>query len=355
MPSPFSGSTQEEGEVGEHVQEVIGGIALEGDHLVLGGLPQEIAVEVEALGGAALAVVDGPEAVDQALVHGAQGNLARGEPVAVEIGADDAQREVLAQRRRGLGEDVDAPVVLRAIEGPVGGVELTGEERLQGAARRREQREVALGVERPAPRLGEVLVHHVEGDEVDGRRRVEVAVLRVVRPLEDVDPGQGLGDDEVQIGVALPVGVAPEVHGQAVGEEGDVGAVVAVESAQEVLVGLAPAVVLRDHEAGDQAQDVRGPALGPELEALAGDEDLRGGRQGGRGLHHHGGQDGLRRRQGLLLARGLGGAARAMARARSTAPKQTRRPPRETGSGRADRRGSHARPPARRMLRIGME
>ena len=90
----------------------------------------------------------------------------------------------------------------------------------------------------------------------------------------------------MQVGVALAVGVAAQVHGQAVDEEGDVGAVVGVEAAEQVLLGLASALVLADDEARDQAQDVGRPALGAQLEVLPGNEQLGGGRDRRRRRHH---------------------------------------------------------------------
>ena len=151
------------------------------------------------------------------------------------------------------------------------------EERLQRVARGGQEREVALGAPAPAGGLDDVLRHGVERDEVDGAGGREVAELDEVRPLEDVDLLERLRDQEVQIGVALAVRVRAEVHGQPVDEERDVGAVVGVEAAQEVLLGLAAALVLADDEPGHEAQDVGGPALRPQLEVAPRDEELGGG------------------------------------------------------------------------------
>ena len=72
----------------------------------------------------------------------------------------------------------------------------------------------------------------------------------------------------MQIGVALAVRVRRQVDGHAVDEDADVGAVVGVEAAQEQLVGLAAALVLRGEQPRHHAQDVVGRILGPQLEVL---------------------------------------------------------------------------------------
>ena len=89
---------------------------------------------------------------------------------------------------------------------------------------------------------------------VDRARGGEVPHAGGVGPLRRVERVDGLGDDEVQIGEALPVGVAHRVDRRAVDEEGDVGPVVQVEAAQEVLLRLAAAGVLHGEEPGDRLE-----------------------------------------------------------------------------------------------------
>ena len=73
---------------------------------------------------------------------------------------------------------------------------------------------------------------------------------------------------------------------------------VGVEAPEEVLLGLAAALVLAQHEAGDQAEDVGRPSPGQELEALPGNQELGRRRLGWRGRHHDGRED--RRCRGWL-------------------------------------------------------
>src|SRR5262245_62846361 len=80
----------------------------------------------------------------------------------------------------------------------------------------------------------------------------------------------------MEIGIPLAVRVAAEVDGKPVDEDGDVGAVIGVEAAEEILPRLAATLVLADHEPGNETQEVARPALREQLEVFPGNEDLRG-------------------------------------------------------------------------------
>ncbi len=58
-----------------------------------------------------------------------------------------------------------------------------------------------------------------------------------------------LGDQKVDVAVALTVAVRRHVHGQAIHAGGEIRAVVEIEAAQEILVRLTVAAVLGDDEA----------------------------------------------------------------------------------------------------------
>ena len=122
------------------------------------------------------------------------------------------------------------------------------------------------------------MIEAIAGDEVDGARGVEVALVGEVGPLGDLDRLQHFRNDEVQVGVALPVRVRGHVHRHAVDGDGHIGAVIGVEAAQEELVGLAAALVLRDHQARNGAQHVfRGEARAQEEVAVAHGRGAGGG------------------------------------------------------------------------------
>jgi hypothetical protein len=153
---------------------------------------------------------------------------------------------------------------------------------------------VAPGAEHAPRDLGEILFQRIVGDEVDGACGGEVAELDDVGPLEHFDPRHRLRDEEVEIGVALAMRVRAEIHGEAIDGERDVRAVVRVESAEQVLLGLAAPLVLADDQAGHEAEHVGRPAVGAQLEVAPRDQqfgrrrrDRRSGHGDGR---EHGGQ-----------------------------------------------------------------
>src|SRR5690606_33940181 len=102
------------------------------------------------------------------------------------------------------------------------------------------------------------------GDEVElgGAGGGKVAVLGGESALLIVDAADEFGDDEVGVGVALAVCVGAGVGGHAVHGDGEVGAVVDVEAAEEVLVGFAAAGVLGDDEPGDDFEQFAAPQEG---------------------------------------------------------------------------------------------
>ena len=78
----------------------------------------------------------------------------------------------------------------------------------------------------------------------------EVADLRVIDTELVVDVVDEFRNEEIQIGVALPVPVRRHVERHAVEPRLKIGAVVEIEAAHEVLVRLAVAGVLRDDHPG---------------------------------------------------------------------------------------------------------
>ena len=147
-----------------------------------------------------------------------------------------------------------------------------------------------------------------------------------------------LGDDEVGVGEALAVRVRHHVDRHAVDRQREVGAVVGVEAAQEVLVRLAAARVLHHHQPGRDAQDVLHAADRPQLEVAVPDRERRRGADrrcafttvsvGGSGGRGRGGrrEEGERGRERIVAAtarappRSTAGASRRRARRRRARP-----------------------------------
>ncbi len=170
-----------------------------------------------------------------------------GEGQRAEDGAPGELAGVLAHRRGAGGGAVVAEAVGAGV--------LAGEEGLAALARRRDEGDGARGVEHPVARAQEGAA--VGGAEVEAGAAGdgEVALARVEGALEHAHAVDRLGDHEVEVGVALAVDVGHLVDGHPPDGELHVLAVLRVEAAEEDLVRLAVAPVLREEKA-------RGPASG---------------------------------------------------------------------------------------------
>ena len=85
--------------------------------------------------------------------------------------------------------------------------------------------------------------------------RAIVADIGVIRTFLEIHPLHKLRDDGVHVRVALAVRVRRQVQRHIVDENGEIRAVVEIETAKIILVGLAAAGVLRDDEAGNRLQN----------------------------------------------------------------------------------------------------
>ena len=112
----------------------------------------------------------------------------------------------------------------------------------------------------------------------DGRRAGggEVALVREVRAFGELDAGDDLRDQEVDVGVALAVRVRRHVHRRAGHRHREIAAVIEVEAAQEILVGLALAAVLRDDHARHRLEHFALAHDRPHVELTRGDRALAG-------------------------------------------------------------------------------
>lgn len=88
------------------------------------------------------------------------------------------------------------------------------------------------------------------GDVVhaDRARCREIALLGKVGALLVCDAADQFRDHEIEVGIALAMGVRAHIHRHAGHTGGKIGAVVQVEAAQEILVCLAVAAVLGDDQ-----------------------------------------------------------------------------------------------------------
>ncbi len=229
-----------------------------------------------ARGLAAVACIERAVTPDQALFDGALRYLVGRIPLGV-VGHRGEARALRLVAQCVAQHTVDAAQVLGVIPGAIVVRGLQGIEQLacrQGARVGHQRAAVAVlargGGQLP---LGQGI------DQADARRagRREIALLGGVGPLAVVDALHELRDQPVQIAVAVAVRVRGHVHRHAVHVGGEVGAVVQVEAAQEVLVGLAAAAVLRDDHARHELQHLGGSQGGPVGQQARVEAALAGG------------------------------------------------------------------------------
>ena len=107
----------------------------------------------------------------------------------------------------------------------------------------------------------------------------EVAELRVIDAELVVDVVDELGNEKIQIGVALTVPVRRHVDRHALEPRLEIGAVVEVEAANEVLIRFAVSGVLRDDQSRDGLEQLAFSRHRTKPEVRCADVSLRCGRR----------------------------------------------------------------------------
>ena len=74
-----------------------------------------------------------------------------------------------------------------------------------------------------------------------------------------------LGDKKVEVGIALPVGMTDHVDRQAIDKDGYVGAVIGIETTEEILGCFSSSLVLDDDQAGYVIKDFLRGGVRPQL------------------------------------------------------------------------------------------
>ena len=246
----------EVGEIGEEIEVVEEAVGQDAAGAVgIAAVP--LGAELVALGLAAVAGVERVEAREAGLLERAGGNLVGGVPVAgvaavVHVPAAGFIAGGVAQVGVAFVEVVAAGP--RAVGVAVfEGVEEIAVTELHGAGPQR------AGVAETAAFQGEQTLgqgaHIVDAGGPGGG---EVAHVGEIDALAVVHLVHQLGDEGIEFDPALPVAVRGEIDRDAVHEDGEIGAMIEVEAAQEVLVGLPRAAVLRDDDAGDGLEDFGG-------------------------------------------------------------------------------------------------
>ena len=197
--------------------------------------------------------IDEAERVDRTLLHRALRNLVGRlivDRIARQRGGESATRRTLVvahERAIALG-------ILVEIIGAVVHSGLQADQQFALADRGR-TRQQGLPISILAEReLGQALRQFVDVTQVGRARRREIPGVRVVRPLAVVHRTDQLGNDEVDVRVALAVAMRAHVDRKSVDLRIEIGTVIKVESPQEVLVRLALAAVLSDDQTGHELQ-----------------------------------------------------------------------------------------------------
>ncbi|MNS56631.1 hypothetical protein D3C72_894940 [compost metagenome] len=228
-----------------------------------------------ARGVAAIAGREAAETADLARFHGAQRHLVGGVP-AVFIGH---ARHAEAVVRRALAVAQDAAIfthVLRHVPGTVVAVHFQADQQGAWPGRQRIGDDAAHITVLADGDAGLALRQFVGQADAGGACRGEIAFAGEIRSLLVIDTLHQLGNEEIEVGIALPVRMRAHIDGHAIDIGGEIRAMVEVKAAQEILVGLAVAAVLGDDQPGHEFQQFARAQGGPVDNQLSSDDALAG-------------------------------------------------------------------------------
>ena len=137
-------------------------------------------------------------------------------------------------------------------------------------------------------------------------QRPEIADVRIEWPLRVVEPGGKFGHEKVDVGVALAVRMGRFIDRHVVDEGREIGAVVEVEAADEILVRFAFAGMNGHHQARHRLQHLPDAIGGPQVDLLLGDRSLAGGCRGSEQIDPRAHFDGRQGFAGCGRVRGRG-------------------------------------------------
>jgi hypothetical protein len=103
-----------------------------------------------------------------------------------------------------------------------------------------------------------------------GASRGEIPLFGVVRSLAHRHRADQLRDEKADVGIALAVAVGAHIDRHARDPDREIGTVIKVEPAQEVLVRLALPAVLRDDQAGHRFEYFARPQRRKRVDRRAG-------------------------------------------------------------------------------------
>ncbi len=226
---------------------------------------------------AAVSRIDEPETGRQPARNRARRHLVGGVPVCPvpHAGQDESVAIVAAAEAQ---HAVDLAVPIGSDPRSVVLVQLDGAEQTAVAHARR------CSTEHPAPSVAAIahpnqrLVKVTDVVDIGGAGRREIPFFGVVRPFLELHAADELRDQEPEVGVAMRVGAGRHVDRHARDRGREVGAVIEIEPAQIVLVGLSLAAVLADNHAGHRLEHLAGAHDGSFLQLRGRDGSLAGSR-----------------------------------------------------------------------------
>ncbi len=254
---------EEKGEVVEQAPVVV--LRPGGDLPRIVGVAQRQAL---ALGAPGERLVERAVAVLDQRADGAFGDLlgrVPGRPEAVEASLELPH----AERHGVLGEGRIALVALGQLPRAVVELGLRSQEKVAGPELGRAPGDRAVVVVVSGFDHGEGR-HRVAGGDEARADEAEIAGVGAVGALAIIDPLDDFGDQAVDVEVPLAVAVGAEVLRHVVDVQRVVGAVVEVETAQEVLVRLAAARMLRGDQTGGGFEQFAGAQQRTDLDVGTG-------------------------------------------------------------------------------------
>ena len=229
-----------------------------------------------AAGEAAVARVQSAVTIDQPLLDRAQWLVGRHVALAVVVHGGGAVAVIVAAMAEAQGAGNLAEIVRmgeRTVHMPVGN---SAQQPTPVVQVLRPANEAVVDTERAAGQRD--LIGDLVGEVHVGRGNgAEIAHRCVIRTLGVIQPVRNLGHQEVQIGVTLAVRIGGPVDRHVIDEVGDVRAMVHIEAARQVLVGLALAGMHGHHQARNALEQLSHPIHGAQIQFLLRHRTLAGG------------------------------------------------------------------------------
>src|SRR5262249_45691942 len=164
---------------------------------------------IVAVRGTAFGRIERAESVDQTSSDGPLGDLARGVPPGVEAGCRCCERYARSNGGSPPGKGMEPGGVRGSQKGPggVGGREREVTAGVGGVAAEWNEAQAMNRPEASASGLDLSTADSILSTEAQGAGRREVTVGGIIGPLSHVHPLDDLRNQEVEVGIALPMGV----------------------------------------------------------------------------------------------------------------------------------------------------